>query len=856
MKNILLLFFTFISFSLMAQVDNYALKLDGSTTCQVPTISELNVASQFTIQAWIKPVVWVSNATVFSQTDHAQNGISLQLGNQTDQELILNVSNGPTTSISFKNTGVKINEWHQVTVVYNGAVSQKIVVYVDNVALPLANTATIPSITASTNAIAQIGALFNGSIDELRIWSTALSSTDFYWQNTINQYHPQYDNLAAYWKFDQNLCSNIYDYKKSHHGITMNVIRQKVTDNARFRYLGVSGYTSFRRFSDRSQVGPEMYRMTNDLIILSMRALNNGTPFFADGPDCNGSLQSVNHLTSFGERNGVLQFNGAGSKMDVGANTLMVSPTNAALTTTTFEAWIYIDQWVEGAYLFKKEASATSRYNILLGSETTKELIVQYNGYTYSSTGNLKTGVWQHVAVSTNKSGPTNQSKFYFFYNGVASTATNYPTSGTVSMSIPLLPSTTTTIGENFNGKMDEILLWRTERSSSITSDMNNGVPLPAAGKNIGAQVMIDINAYWKADDASNPGLDSYAWQNLFNIMRDYYKGYRGFTIRIGVIADAGWETMISSAANRTKLAQGIVAAMQYTDGADLDFEWAYTNTTSWTNYALLVQEIRSLIGTSKVLTVSLHPVSYQLTQSYLSIPDYYTFQNYGPQTSTFAYSGSSSAYTNSAQNFVNWGFDTRKIRMSVANLATNGSTVVGYKDVIGTVNPYSSAANTSTYNGSTYTFTGVDMVKTRAQYVLDQQFGGIMYFDMGNDLTTSDSRSLVRAINTIIASNVDTLVTSAVQTGIKRISMNVNAPFTVVLDTNPVHSELSFTINSHLSHNYQVKLIDMSGREIKGFSTTDTSLKINVTDMKSGLYLLKIESDDYFFIEKVLLTK
>ena len=44
--------------------------------------------------------------------------------------------------------------------------------------------------------------------------------------------------------------------------------------------------------------------------------------------------------------------------------------------------------------------------------------------------------------------------------------------------------------------------------------------------------------------------------------------------------------------------------------------------------------------------------------------------------------------------------------------------------------------------------------------FILEQNSGTVMYFDMGNDVAVSDPLSLIRAANSVISANVDTLIT------------------------------------------------------------------------------------------------
>ena len=44
-----------------------------------------------------------------------------------------------------------------------------------------------------------------------------------------------------------------------------------------------------------------------------------------------------------------------------------------------------------------------------------------------------------------------------------------------------------------------------------------------------------------------------------------------------------------------------------------------------------MVEQLREAIPSDKVFSVSLHPVAYYLPAEYIDMPDYYTFQIYGP---------------------------------------------------------------------------------------------------------------------------------------------------------------------------------------------------------------------------------
>ena len=60
----------------------------------------------------------------------------------------------------------------------------------------------------------------------------------------------------------------------------------------------------------------------------------------------------------------------------------------------TFETWLYLDEWTEGAYLFCRETDDGKHgFSISLGDVEQKALVVRVNGNKFVTTGKLETGV-------------------------------------------------------------------------------------------------------------------------------------------------------------------------------------------------------------------------------------------------------------------------------------------------------------------------------------------------------------------------------------------------------------------------------------------------------------------------------
>src|SRR5690606_35935812 len=133
-----------------------------------------SVSGSFSIEIWVKPNTINGNIQTILSKRNANNfatGYDLRLVNNT----ISFRSNGFNISAN----GITSSRWYHVAVTYNGTTYT---LYVDGIQR---NTSPGPNPTANTNHML-LGAMsrtnntptnyFNGWMDELRIWNTALST--------------------------------------------------------------------------------------------------------------------------------------------------------------------------------------------------------------------------------------------------------------------------------------------------------------------------------------------------------------------------------------------------------------------------------------------------------------------------------------------------------------------------------------------------------------------------------------------------------------------------------------------------------------------------------------------------------
>lgn len=770
MKRFFLLAIVLMLFSAAkAQVDNYSLRLSGTGTVNSGRLPELNGLSSYTVQFWMCPSVWTNGASLF-QRGEGSSAFSVTLGNSG--EIYFQVGN-QVQKIS--HSDLKTSTWSQVSIVVS---PQGCTAWVNKQKIILSGVASM-EIPASDESFV-LGKQYTGRIDEFRLWKDAVEESYLLCNNTLNKLHPNYNDLIVYYKFDQNQCTDVVDYTFKHHGKrTGDAVKELVNDNALFKYRILTAYGEFSRFFDRP-IARDEYLLCNDLLILGLNAHSDGT-VTPEAPASDGILSSATHLASWAGRDGVISFNGSGAQMNVGMDAL-----GATSDSYSFSTWLYLDNWTEGAYLIKREKSDTQGFSLRLGNAERQELIVRINGvegiwnnsvWQYhgidkpGKTADLKVGQWVYVAVTT----ATAISSVRLGINGVKMEAPNVDFSSALSLNLSKLTDTPALIGVNLSGKMDETCMWNIDYPN-VASIMNYGIPLPVIGaNNINAENVWNCSAYYKYDIAENPGHDYYSYKEFLRIMRSAFNGYKGFKIRMSVrgFSDGmnGCASAMDTEEERQRFGKNIAKAAEEFDGVDLDFEWIYNGASNYyfDNYGKLMKVIRENLSPGKIFTVSPHYVSCRYPSWCMQYVDYFLFQIYGPSTDLYTMS----TYRNAYNRFVTpvngyYGFPKEKIVMSYATTTSSGflngvatAPENGYRNLCD--ENYTPDMNVVVKNGYTYYLTGYNQVRERAEFVNDNNLGGIMYWNLGNDVPSASlPYSLPRSCSYALASNVDTLLTDA----------------------------------------------------------------------------------------------
>ena len=823
--------------SAWAQVDNYCIRLSNGGSVDCGAMPELDGQSAYTIQFWMKTGTWKDNAVILSRGD----GFKIQT---TTTNTIQIVAGG--NSLAVTNSGLAPGKWTQLTFIY-AKNAMKILINGRQ-----AKSANGNFTLAEDDASFVIGGGFDGCIDELRVWKTAVSGEfNYFINNTINKFVPQLDNLVAYFKFDQEQCPNIVDYKAlfkpseyNHHGvISGNVVREIVTDNTGLPYLLCGAYTDNKRFFDCG--------LTRDQFLLSNDVIMIGADIFRDGhvepitPNDHATLNNADRLAEYQGRTGVLSVRGTSNSRMTCPQTVMPER-----DTYTFETWIYLEEWTEGAYIFRRESADKKKgFSISLGQEDTKEVIVRVNGKKFVNIGSMSVGKWVHFAVTTiNGSSPTRA--FLFTYNGVTKWADGSLSDASSNTTPSGMGSLSAYLGEGLNAKFDNTVFWTVSfTASELRSHMTEIPFMPGLGKKVDGGNVAKAIALYAYDRAEKPGHDSFSQDEWRRIVEEAYKGYRGYQIRLSLIGYAAsavgwdWKEVIANDANRKRIAADLVKCAEEFDGIEFDLEWM---DGTQTNLALLADEVLKLLPKGKTLMISHHQYgAYQYPKNKISTVDGFTFQQYGPQAGWYSYN----SFVNGYNAFRNYGYPNNKIYLSYATITSSGSNDNGSwgRDVIG-VNwgilpsnytpPTDGRAETNKWNGYNFTFMGPYQVYMRAKFCVDNNLQGIFYWDMGNDYKPNQKWSYAKYCNYGLSSNVDTLVTEVEIKHITTSIEHVNSDASQEVQIRYNASEQTFSA-ANISDN-EVALMEI-------FTSTGVKIReskaatVSANSLPAGVYLARV---------------
>ncbi len=165
-----------------------ALSFDGSNDyVNIGDVSSVEGVSQISMSAWIKPRSLVDYGGIISKYTGLFSDLTLNLGGGVtngNTAIAVSIRNG-SNSYGYTNAGyISVNNWTFVTFVFDGTQTgnaNRLKIYINGTEVALSFSGTIPATTASNDANLNIGKVntiyFDGTIDEPRIYNTALTAT-------------------------------------------------------------------------------------------------------------------------------------------------------------------------------------------------------------------------------------------------------------------------------------------------------------------------------------------------------------------------------------------------------------------------------------------------------------------------------------------------------------------------------------------------------------------------------------------------------------------------------------------------------------------------------------------------------
>lgn len=174
----------------------------GAGYVQIADADALDLGSAFTLEAWIQPASVDGPRTVFSKDGNGTAGsYSLRVINGA---LSYETRGGGSVSPSFANS-VRAGYWQHVAATYDASTTPNVRLYVNGAHVASGNVdAPTPNGNALLLGSFQPGRqVFDGRIDEARVWNVALSQTDL--QATMGRgLRGDEAGLVAYYRFDEN----------------------------------------------------------------------------------------------------------------------------------------------------------------------------------------------------------------------------------------------------------------------------------------------------------------------------------------------------------------------------------------------------------------------------------------------------------------------------------------------------------------------------------------------------------------------------------------------------------------------------------------------------------------------------
>lgn len=248
-----------------------------------------------------------------------------------------------------------------------------------------------------------------------------------------------------------------------------------------------------------------------------------------------------------------------------------------------------------------------------------------------------------------------------------------------------------------------------------------------------------------------NNGCGARTTTALLDSVQVLIRNKEAVSIRLGISGGEEWRTMTASVDSRKRFGASVkdFLAANALDGVDLDFEWPLSE-EEFENYSETIIILREFLGDNYLLSVSLHPLYYQISSRAIEAVDYVSLQCYGPRPERFSYD----QFESDIQKVIQYGIPVDKLVAGVPfyAVAEDGSRhTVAYYDLVKADLVQSPAEDRVKYGDIVYIYNGQDRIMQKTQYAIAKDLRGMMSWDLATDVPFTNQWSLLRAMMSIV---------------------------------------------------------------------------------------------------------
>jgi GH18 family chitinase len=196
----------------------------------------------------------------------------------------------------------------------------------------------------------------------------------------------------------------------------------------------------------------------------------------------------------------------------------------------------------------------------------------------------------------------------------------------------------------------------------------------------------------------------------------------------------SGFSGMAANQSARSKFITNIIqfCTTNLLDGIDLDWE-PVSSSTDKSNYTILIKELKTaMLPHNLQLTVAVAALGTEFNSPAISSIDRLHVMAYDMGTPHSSYNDS----VNALEHWKNFGFDTKAILLGLPFYGRKADwTFYAYSTIINTWHP---APDVDEIDG--IYFNGIDTIKMKTSYVVQNNYGGVMIWEIPEDINNDSS--------------------------------------------------------------------------------------------------------------------